>query len=102
VQIIRYTTATGMIAVGLLSDGQIIANLPPLPGTSSAPLPDLLHLSPNALRAHIEQAIRLSTYMQKKLEPTIKHILAPIDRDTEVWLLVLLINDQRRHTERRV
>ena len=84
-QIIRYITAIGMTAVGLLSDGQIIANPPPLPGTSSAPLPDLLHLSPNALRAHIEQAIRLSTYMQEKLEPTIKHILAPIDRDTEVW-----------------
>jgi 2-dehydro-3-deoxy-D-arabinonate dehydratase len=104
VQIIRYTNATGMTTVGLLSDDQIIANIPPQPGgTSSASLPDLLHLSSSALRAYIEQIVRLRSYTSENPEYTVKHILAPIDRDTEVWAAgVTYKRSEKTHREESI
>ena len=80
-QLIRYQATSGAVAVALVSDNQLIAHLP----TPELPLHELLHMHPDRLREHIEQAIRLTLYRQEKFDRVVQRRLAPLDGDTEVW-----------------
>ncbi|MDQ6661292.1 MAG: fumarylacetoacetate hydrolase, partial [Chloroflexota bacterium] len=71
-QIIRYTSSTGGVALGLLRHSQVI--------DQNGELCDLLHLRANELRAKIEDSVR--TGATNNLSA---HLLAPIGGETEVW-----------------
>src|SRR5919108_1630078 len=74
-QIIRYKSSSGAIALGLLHNGQFIGHFQP-----DVELRNLLRLRADALRMQIENAIqpRVATNAATS-------ILAPIDGETEVW-----------------
>jgi 2-dehydro-3-deoxy-D-arabinonate dehydratase len=81
VQLIRYQSTAGAIAVALASDDQLIAYLP----TPEIPLHELLHMRLDSLRGCIEQAVRLTVYHKAQFDDVVQRVLAPVDGDTEVW-----------------
>jgi 2-dehydro-3-deoxy-D-arabinonate dehydratase len=81
VQLIRYQSATGEVAVALASDNQLIAHLL----TPETPLYALLRMRLDSLRRSLEQAVRLSEYRKEELDEAMQCVLAPLDGDTEVW-----------------
>ena len=80
-QLIRYQSTSGVVAVALASENQLIAR--PLRPVIS--LHELLHMRLDSLRRSIEQAIRLTVYQKEKFDGAIQHLLAPLDGSTEVW-----------------
>jgi 2-dehydro-3-deoxy-D-arabinonate dehydratase len=81
VQLIRYQSTAGAIAVALASENQLIAHLP----TPELPLHALLHMHLDSLRESIEQAIRLTVYHKEQFDGVVQCVLAPLDGSTEVW-----------------
>ena len=73
--IIRYTSSSGTIALGLLQNGQLIGHFPP-----EVELHHLLRGSADELRAQIEQTIQPG-----RTTHAVSSLLAPIDGETEVW-----------------
>ena len=80
-QLIRYQSTAGAVAVALASENRLIAHLSP----PELPLHELLRMPLDSLRRYIEQAIRLTVYREEKFEGAIRHVLAPLDGATEVW-----------------
>ena len=80
-QLIRYQSTAGAVAVALASDSQLSAYLP----TPELSLHELLHMHLYSLRELIEQAIRLTVYQKEIFDGVLQHVLAPLDGDTEVW-----------------
>ncbi len=74
-QIIRYTSSSGTIALGLLQNGQLIGHFP-----LELELHHLLRGSADELRTQIEQTIQLG-----RTTTAVSSLLAPIDGETEVW-----------------
>jgi hypothetical protein len=81
VQLIRYQSQAGAIAVALASENQPIAHLP----TPELPMHALLRMHLDSLRECIEQSIRLTTYHKEQLDGVVQCVLAPLDGATEVW-----------------
>jgi 2-dehydro-3-deoxy-D-arabinonate dehydratase len=81
VQLIRYQSTAGVVAIALASDGQLIAYLP----TPELPMHELLHMNLYSLRGFIEQAIRLTVYQKEIFDGVLQYVLAPLDGNTEVW-----------------
>jgi 2-dehydro-3-deoxy-D-arabinonate dehydratase len=81
VQLIRYQSTAGVIAVALAADDQLIAYLP----TPELPLCELLHMRLDSLREFIEQGIRLTVYHKEQFDSVVQRVLAPVDGATEVW-----------------
>ncbi len=75
-QIVRYRSSDGRIALGLASNGQISGHLP----ASISTLADLLRLRAAEMRAHVEKAEQASPADQSSA-----NLIAPIDSQTEVW-----------------
>ncbi len=80
-QLIRYQSIAGVVAVAISSDGQLIAYLP----TPELLLHELLHMHLSGLREFIEQGIRLTVYRKDQFDGVVQRVLAPLDGDTEVW-----------------
>lgn len=80
-QLVRYQSTAGVVAVALALDNQLIARLV----TPETPLHALLRMRLDSLRRSLEQAIRLTVYRREKLDGLIQCVLAPLDGDTEVW-----------------
>lgn len=74
-QIIRYQSSSGAIALGLLHNGQFIGHFQP-----NFELHNLLRLKVDELRTQIENTIQ-----PKVTTKAAGSILAPIDGETEVW-----------------
>jgi 2-dehydro-3-deoxy-D-arabinonate dehydratase len=74
-QIIRYISSSGPIALGLLQNGQPIGHFPP-----DVELHHLLRGSADELRAQIEKRIQPG-----RTTHAVTSLLAPIDGETEVW-----------------
>ena len=74
-QIIRYTSSSGAVALGLLQNGQLIGHFPP-----DVELHHLLRGSADDLRAQIEKHIQPG-----RTTHAVSSLLAPIDGETEVW-----------------
>ncbi len=74
-QIIRYQSASGSIALGLLHNGRFIGHFQP-----NVELHNLLRLRVDELRTQIENSIQLRIATNAA-----SSILAPIDGETEVW-----------------
>jgi 2-dehydro-3-deoxy-D-arabinonate dehydratase len=74
-QIIRYTSSSGTIALCLLQNGQPIGDFQP-----DVELHHLLRLRADELRAQIEKRIQPG-----RTTHAVTSLLAPIDGDTEVW-----------------
>jgi 2-dehydro-3-deoxy-D-arabinonate dehydratase len=74
-QIIRYQSSSGTIALGLLHHGQPIGHFPP-----DVELHHLLRLRAEELRTQIEKSIQPGL-----LTNALSSLLAPIDGETEVW-----------------
>ena len=75
-QIIRYRSSTGEMALGVTGNGQFIGHFR-MPGVE---LHNLLHLKAVELRGQIEEAVRAGTGNNAAV-----NTLAPIDGKTEVW-----------------
>jgi 2-dehydro-3-deoxy-D-arabinonate dehydratase len=75
-QIVRYRSSDGRIALGLASNGQISGHF----SASISTLADLLRLRAAELRAHVENGEQVSA-----ADPSSASLIAPIDGDTEVW-----------------
>jgi len=73
--IIRYTSSSGAVALGLLQNGQLIGHFPP-----DVELHHLLRGSADDLRAQIEKHIQPG-----RTTHAVSSLLAPIDGETEVW-----------------
>ena len=73
--IIRYTSSSGTIALGLHQNGKLIGHFPP-----EFELHHLLRGSADELRAQIEQTIQPG-----RTTHAVSSLLAPIDGETEVW-----------------
>jgi 2-dehydro-3-deoxy-D-arabinonate dehydratase len=74
-QIIRYQSSSGTIALGLLHHGQPIGHFPP-----DVELHHLLRLRAEELRTQIEKSIQPGL-----LTNALSSLLAPIDGEAEVW-----------------
>ena len=74
-QIIRYISSSGPIALGLLQNGQPIGHFPP-----DVELHHLLRGSADELRAQIEKRIQPG-----RTTHAVTSLLDPIDGETEVW-----------------
>jgi 2-dehydro-3-deoxy-D-arabinonate dehydratase len=74
-QIIRYKSSSGPIALGLLDNGQFIGHFQP-----SVELHHLLRLRSSELRTQIEKSIESG-----RSANAASSLLAPIDGETEVW-----------------
>jgi len=72
---IRYTSSSGAVALGLLQNGQLIGHFPP-----DVELHHLLRGSADDLRAQIEKHIQPG-----RTTHAVSSLLAPIDGETEVW-----------------
>jgi 2-dehydro-3-deoxy-D-arabinonate dehydratase len=81
VQLIRYQSKVGAIAVALASENQPIAHLP-IPELS---MHALLRMHLDSLRENIEQSVRLASYRKEQLDGVVQCVLAPLDGATEVW-----------------
>jgi 2-dehydro-3-deoxy-D-arabinonate dehydratase len=75
VQIIRYESSRGEVALGISNNGQLIGHFQP-----TVQLHDLLRLKLDELRACINEAVGVRTD-----NGPYTNILAPIDGETEVW-----------------
>ncbi len=75
-QIIRYRSSTGGMALGVTGNGQFIGHF----RTPEVGLHNLLRLKAVELRGQIEEAVRAGTGNYADV-----NILAPIDGKTEVW-----------------
>ena len=75
-QIIRYSSSIGGMALGVTSNGQFIGHF----HTPEVGLHNLLRLKAVELRGQIEEAVRAGTGNYADV-----NILAPIDGKTEVW-----------------
>ena len=73
--IIRFTSSSGAVALGLLQNGQLIGHFPP-----DVELHHLLRGSADDLRAQIEKHIQPG-----RTTHAVSSLLAPIDGETEVW-----------------
>jgi 2-dehydro-3-deoxy-D-arabinonate dehydratase len=73
--IIRYTSSSGAVALGVLQNGQLIGHFPP-----DVELHHLLRRSADELRTQIEKSTQLG-----RTPNAVSSLLAPIDGDTEVW-----------------
>ncbi len=73
--IIRYTSSSGTIALGVLQNGQPIGHFPP-----DVEFHHLLRRSADELRTQIEKSTQLG-----RTTNAVSSLLAPIDGDTEVW-----------------
>ena len=73
--IIRYTSSSGAVALGVLQNGQLIGHFPP-----DVELHHLLRGSADDLRAQIEKHIQPG-----RTTHAVSSLLAPIDGETEVW-----------------
>jgi len=73
--IIRYTSSSGAIALGLLQNGQLIGHFPP-----EVELHHLLRGSADELRSQIEKSTQPG-----RTTHAVSSLLAPIDGETEVW-----------------
>lgn len=80
-QLIRYQSKAGTVAVGIAAENRLIAHLPP----PELPLHELLRVRLDSLRGSIEQAVRLTVYHQEKFAGVLQCVLAPLDGATEVW-----------------
>jgi 2-dehydro-3-deoxy-D-arabinonate dehydratase len=79
--IIRYTSSSGTVALGLLQNGQLIGGFPP-----NVDLHHLLRGSADELRAQIEQIEQVEQSTQPgRTTHAVSSLLAPIDGETEVW-----------------
>lgn len=74
-QIIRYQSSDGEVALGISDNSHLIRHFQP-----AIQLHDLLHLKLDELRAYINQAVGVRTDNAPDT-----NILAPIDGETEVW-----------------
>jgi 2-dehydro-3-deoxy-D-arabinonate dehydratase len=74
-QIIRYTSSSGDIALGVLQDGQLNGHFPP-----DVELHHLLRRSTGELRTQIEKRIQPG-----RTTHAVSSLLAPLDGNTEVW-----------------
>ena len=73
--IIRYTSSSGAVALGVLQNGQLIGHFPP-----DVELHHLQRRSADELRTQIEKSTQLG-----RTPNAVSSLLAPIDGDTEVW-----------------
>ncbi len=74
-QIIRYKSSNGEVALGISDNSQLIGHFQP-----TMQLHDLLSLKLDELRAYIDEAVGVRTN-----NDPYTNILAPIDGETEVW-----------------
>ena len=72
---IRYTSSSGTIELGVLQNGQLIGHFPP-----DVELHHLLRLSTDELRTQIEKSTQPG-----RTTHAVSSLLAPIDGETEVW-----------------
>ena len=89
-QIIRYKSSSGTIALGLLHNGQFIGHFQP-----DVELHHLLRRSADELRTLIEKSTQLG-----RTTHAVSSLLAPIDGDTEVWAAGVTYKRSLRGTQR--
>lgn len=87
---IRYTSANGTVALGVLQNGQLIGHFPP-----EVELHHLLRRSADELRTLIEKSTQLG-----RTTHAVSSLLAPIDGDTEVWAAGVTYKRSLRGTQR--
>ena len=74
-QLIRYLSSAGTVALGLFAQGQLSGYV------AGVSLHELLQLRADAFRARLESSLQAGASDQ----PALARLLAPIDGDTEVW-----------------
>ncbi|HZR41772.1 MAG TPA: fumarylacetoacetate hydrolase family protein [Ktedonobacteraceae bacterium] len=74
-QLIRYLSSAGTVALGLFAQSQLSGYV------AGVSLHELLQLRADAFRARLESALQAGASDQ----PAMARLLAPIDGDTEVW-----------------